>query len=457
MKEESITVNTSPMPVVASKLKKWMIMEEEIRRKKLRNMQRIKGHLEEKLHSVNATVQLLKSSPMYSSAKPRLLRYEEPRDQFHKKCMEAEEFVERMQIEREMYEEEKAERDRIWEEKKQKRREEAEEKARRQKELAQQRHKNEILNAYRRLRKERELQQVEWNKAQQNLPPKKNTYLYKRYEKKHQKEVVLPSFEKAKLELLKKKQLYKSVTSYELAAHKQIHDQKIIERGYAKKQELLARQQVDKAFIEHQKHFQTKISKTVKLIDEKKRNKALSQQIEKEVMYQKMKNYANIVKDVCKIHNSKKKAEQLQASIKKLKHPVRPARDVKKEYSLANLNMPTRHRSPIKRSNSLAYIFKAKPAVNYLPELKRKRIEKYEAQSPPKCNWSADLEDLRLSTEEKYKKISSKVNMMEQHVKMREHLMSNTKKSKEYIDKEKETSDLLLNIIKAKLAMYDKL
>jgi len=420
-------------------------------------MQQIKNNLEEKLHSVNNTVELLKSSSICPVVNKKLLRFEEPREQFNKKCMEAEEFIERIQIEKEIFEQEKLKRRRLSLEKQRKKIEEVERNKKEQKKLAQLKYKIEILNSYKQLRKERELQQVEWNKVQSNLPPRKSTYLYKRNEEKYDKEFILPLLQKAKHELQKKKELYKSITFHEIAIHRKIHDQKIIEKQSIKKQELLNRQQLNRVFIEHQKRFQTRVSKAIKLMDQRQRNKELTQQVEKEAMYKKMKSYASIIKDTFKVHKSIRKKQELQESIRKLKHPVRQARDVKKEYSLANLNLPVRHRTSIKRTNSLVCVVKARPAINYLPELKRRRIEQYKALDVMKCDWSVDLESLKLSSEETYKRISDKVSKMEQQAKVKEHLMSNTKESKKYIEKEEETSDLLLNIVKAKLAMYDKL
>ena len=156
---------------------------------------------------------------------------------------------------------------------------------------------------------------------------------------------------------------------------------------------------------------------------------------------------------------SRKKANELQEKVRKLKHPVRLHRDVKNEYSLAYLNMPTRY----KTSMSHPKIFKTETTlipikkINYLADLKKKRFERYNSEKTLNYDLDSDLYNNDMSITEKYLKICGKLNEMERYERMQEHLMGNIKEPNNYLDKERKASDLLLKIAKEKLAILDLL
>ena len=436
------------------KLNKSVANEKEYNRY---NEQDAEYELKNKLDFVKISINMLRQK--YKNAVPRqkLLRHEESPEEFNKKCAQAEKFIEMIKIDKQIFEDEKINRNRLFADKKRRQQEEREAELQHKKEMEKEKRVKELLEDYKRLRKEREQQQIKWAQAQKKLPPKESTYLYRRYEDKYQKEIQLPMIEKYNEDLLKRKKMIKSVTSNELEEHKRTHDQRIIVRAEEKRKELMGRQEIDKTFIEQQKRFQSKISKDTKNRDEELKKMSKLKQLEKKAMRQKMLNYSDVIKDVCKINRSSKKIREIAESIKKLKHPVRESRDVRKEYSLAHLNMPTRHKTPMTHSTSVNEDCKYIKKINYLPELKKQRLKYYNEISNGKYNWKENAIDLNGSSEADYNNFFSKVNIMEKNVKIQEHLIENTRGHKQCADKEILASDMLMNIVKAKLAMFDKL
>eukprot|EP01022_Parablepharisma_sp_SALTPOND_P004855 TRINITY_DN121125_c2_g1_i1.p1 TRINITY_DN121125_c2_g1~~TRINITY_DN121125_c2_g1_i1.p1 ORF type:complete len:539 (+),score=78.51 TRINITY_DN121125_c2_g1_i1:3152-4768(+) len=449
-------------PLPPARLNKTMKIEEDIRKTKLKDMERIREELEQKLESVNLSVQMLRRGQSYSNIeeRPKAKRStpEESPEEFYRKRAMAQEFVQKMQKVKYSREQLKIRRHQMLIEKQRKEMEEIARKMKQQNEALKAKRKEEIAKLYQALRKKREVQQLEWERTQQNMIPKEDSYIHKKLEQKYERDVVLPLLEQRKADLMKRRNQSKLVTFQDLEEHKRIHDQKIQEREYMKQKEIEAKKQREKALVEMQKGFGTKISQKVKLMDEEKKHEKYNQWMLRKKLHQKMESYADIVNEVCKIQPNGKKAAELSRSIEKLKHPVRKCKDVKKEYSLANLNMPTRHIKKLKHSKSFQeYSPTPVKKINYLVELKRKRAERCRAQGIVMYDWNADLSNGELSPEEKYEKVVTKANLMEGRAKMKEQLLLCGGGSVQNLHEGEKVAELFLNAIKAKLAVLEHL
>jgi len=445
-------------------------IEEDIRISKIKDLEKIRNELSQKLDSINENVKILKRGKSYSAInekvieKPNRRFLEESPEELREKQIIAMEFIEKMKNEKEMFEQQKEERHRKYLEKQQKELLEMEEKSKQKLLEIQEKHKKEIIKMSEKIRLKRDQQHKLWEKVKKNPIPEENSYIHKKLENKYEKEFLLPLLEKRKEELKNRRNYFKGVTIEELEQHAKNCEKILNEREIQKKKELESKKKEEKIFIEDQKKFKTKISIKVKKLDEKIKNAKYEQWLKRKKLHQKMESYADIVKEVSKIKTSEKKAQELKTIIENSRQPVRQTRDVKKEYSLANLNLPTRKkigdlkRKKIQHSNSFVeYAPQIPKRINYLIDLHKKRQQYYNGNIIKKYNWKSDLTNSMLSPEQRYDNVVKKANKIEEDARMKEKLINISGGNIENIKEGEQVAELFLNAIKAKLAVLDQL
>jgi len=410
-----------------------------------KSLKQLRINLQRKLNFVHSTTELLEKS--CSQTKERsTLKSESPED-FKKKCEIANEFISIIRHKKQKHEQQRMQRERIiMTEKKPKEKEQLEH----QKELMKENQRKKSYELYRKLQRDRELQHIKWKQVKHNVVPKNNSYLYKRYEDKYQKEVEGSLFERKQSELIRRKEFLKAITTQELDEHKQKCEKIIQEREKEKMKELKSRKEVEKALVEQQKKYKTKISQEIKYLDEKQKEEEEIRLRERDNLLKKRASYSELLKDTHKIKTSLQKAFELKKLISKLKHPVRKPKPIFDNYLPKT---KTRNRATI-QLGSLS--IGTKPHINYLPELRKQRLEHYKAQSIVKHNWNEDLANMGLNREEKVSRVMLKANIMEKCVKVQEELMLKAKGPNEYITEENKAAEFLLSAINAKLAVLNE-
>jgi len=486
------------------KLSKNQLLEEEIRKAKLKDIMRMKEELERKLITLNENAEVLEKAPN-SNRSPLHLRKDENyyklskedrkklKEELKQKEAEAYEFIKKTK--KETYEhrrkiQEKLEQERELHRKKMD--EEIEENKKREAEVKAAK-KEQLAKSFELLKQKHEAD-IKKRQEQQEKYQAPSVYLYQKIEEQYRNKVLLPLLEDKKAKLAEKRNILKPVTKEELDSHKRAVEEYERKRSEERKKAIEDKKLKDLEMEENLKKFQTKISTQIHERDEKTTEEQLKKSIEKKAIRDKMTSYAKLVKDICPVSANEEKAAELQHLISRLKHPVKQPRDVRKQYELATLrkmNLTSKSADhdkkeedakkdkprkesvhPIKNTeNSKGNNIRLPPAVNterqrsvqepkkldYLAELRKKRGERYKASKPGRYNWSVDLNNEKLAPVEKRERVERKAKMIEEEAKMKEklfHLKGGVEKNIEMGDY---VADMFLDAVKAKLALLDQM
>ena len=318
-----------------------------------------------------------------------------------------------MKKKKKLLEEKKNEREKINAETQKRKMEEVNEKLEKISKINKENHLRELLGFFQKSHTKRELQRLAWKRAKRNLIPKLDSYLYKKYELKYMEDNTVSAEEKRKEEFLRRKNMYKSITCHELEEHQQTYNKTILEHRKLKEKELIAQKEAEVVWAEKQTQYKTDISKRVHSFDLSQENIKNEKIIEKEYMLKKMRDYSKIINEVHQINPSRRKIEELQKMIIKLKHPVRKHKIISNDYMVSKIFPPVKYISAIKskKSNvdsSIDLPKKQNHYKNYLLELRNKR----DSNDNKIYNWSIDLKNPKITPEEKYKKIIYKADCM---------------------------------------------
>lgn len=449
------------------------------------------------METVNASVQLLRSetvqiSPPPGEERPARNQSEERDESEAEGKRRATELVRRMRQEKLERERKRAEREQAELDRQQRENEVMRKQMQEKVVEMKNKRRQDIIGTYEELKKKREEEHKKWEATKEYTKAlkKEEQYLYKRYEERYKREIVMPLLERTKSELSKKRGQLRPVTYDEIAAHRRKHDQAILERGEEKLREIRSRKLNETVLVEAQKRFRTRISSKVFELDQSAKNERYARWMARKKLHDKMGSYADIVKEVSVVHPSRAKALELQQMIDNLKHPVRNTRDTRKEYSLTKLNFRSRElghsksmqmKKHIKQScsyNDISVVQRPEnphgriknvlsmqgldpipypKKIDYLTELRKKRQAAYQSYGTLKYNWEADLQNVQLSPAEKYTRVVGKANMMEGRAKQQEKSLKASFGSVQNVRDGERVAELLLGAIKAKLAVLEQL
>eukprot|EP00357_Protocruzia_adherens_P032484 CAMPEP_0115025222 /NCGR_PEP_ID=MMETSP0216-20121206/33837_1 /TAXON_ID=223996 /ORGANISM="Protocruzia adherens, Strain Boccale" /LENGTH=583 /DNA_ID=CAMNT_0002399695 /DNA_START=27 /DNA_END=1778 /DNA_ORIENTATION=+ len=156
-----------------------------------------------------------------------------------------------------------------------------------------------------------------YKKSKQDKP------LFMKIEERFQKQVAMPELEKRKKEISTKRDLYKPLNRGDLDSH----ERKVAEEARLKEEQLRReREERYEAWQAHQKA--NKMSESVfmrDMLDREKHNKEVLEQkdIERKELVDKKKKYAEVVKELHAPKIDKTKQLEMQYNIEKLKNPVK--------------------------------------------------------------------------------------------------------------------------------------
>jgi hypothetical protein len=496
-------------------------IEEEIRRAKLKDVLRMKEELEEKLESLNNNVELLqdgvempKSRKAQQSSVTSKQDWLQDKEAQEKKRQAAAEFIRSVkQREEERRQKEQGRRQQLLE----RMQKESEEKTRlmheKEEEILQKR-KADMAQAYQQLKQKRQ-EELQKQSNTDNNKPKEEEYLYKRYEERYNKEVIMPMLEEKKQLLAQKRSHVRSVTQKELADHRARYEQVKFGHEETRLQELRQRRAEEQDLIERQKSFKTDASLRVSELDQKAKDAKKQKLEEKRQLRSKMERYADLVKEVCPVRVSKEKSQEVQQHIVQLQPQVRQARDTRHEYSLTKLHKrekrnvqststlrvppeatndstnyndtksdtkpkskskpsrksadPSAQRLPPKLQDALQKIVLAQAQacpprrvatqkrLNYLAELRKRREDEGRTSVCRKYDWHSDLNNSEINPLEKVNRIVNKATLIEEEAEMHEKLLHAKGGPALNLELGERVTDLFVDAIKAKLSLLEHL
>jgi len=324
-----------------------------------------------------------------------------------------------------------------------------------------------------------------------------NERLYKRFEEKYEKEILMPILEQKKQELAKKRGENKKLDFNELNEHQKKFNTIIQERQEKWKQELMRKKQEEKLIKSHQKEMHSSIMENIQKAYEEMRARDLEKQQKRKNYHEKMTNYASLIKELKPVTIDELKAAELKKQIETLKHPVRQKKDRKElmeKYDLSKIRFlktpghatrvnrsliaehtkrendsnnvdafandqsesagcDTKRVESRKKLNMIRYRYKH----DYLEEFRKKRSTINTIDRPFNYNWEADIKDDRLTEVEKCEKIIEKAELIEKNAKMKEKVLELKGGAVKNYELGEFVSDMFLDAIKAKLAVLENL
>jgi len=300
------------------------------------------------------------------------------------------------------------------------------------------------------------------------------TPLYKRYEEKYKKEVVLPMIKKSSEILENKRKIFlQKINHEEIDKHAKSFENIIENRKFLKNKEIIENRKNEKIFMKLKKSLVTPVSERVQKIDISYKEEKEKIQKRKKEFHTICSNYSKFVKESIKIKPNISKTIELKERISELKKSVRIPKNTKKDYIISNIFKQNKSAN-ISQNSSFKIIKKAKTpqikeekpkkSINYLDIIRNQRMKKEEnllrsvTPSLPKlpqiCDgWKQDLKNEKLNKNQKVNKILGKVEYLDDVVNRNEKLLKFTGNK----DLETKVNFMLVDSIKAKLAILNEL
>ncbi len=382
------------------------------------------------------------------------------------------------------------------------------EEAKTREEMEKQKRKEETRKLFelQRGKRKEELRVLEEHKRKAQVLPQ-DEYLYKRLENRYKREVLMPMLEETKEKLAEKRRMLKPITRQEIELHAKKVEQIISEKDEERRRELRKRHRVEHEIAHNQRQMASLISRDVIMKDAAEREVAKHHKQQKKEAREKMIQYADLVKQIRPTNPSEKKAAELKKLIEGLKHPVRQRRDVKADYEISKV-LPRRSQSrgmhadpqnpasrdkstddakhtpkpstrrscePRKYPNGQTGVLsirerrlpfpqqseaKIRKVPDYLAEIRKKR-DVSDAGSVTKSvryDWQSDIDNESLNTVERINRVVEKAGMLEKEARMKEKMLRVCGgKGSNNLNMSEDVSDMLIDSIKAKLAVLDQL
>ena len=480
---------------------------------KLKDINRMKASLNKKLEELSVTaLQLEEINQNGKSKKDKhkdsSIEREKQKEEQKKKEQDSIAFVETLN--NEMKERKKREKNRLKRLLFKTERDEIEKEQRKrmEKEEAIKKEKESLMNLYKLQKEKREVEfkKIEEQSAKYPIPPQ-NEYLYKKLEERFQKEVVLPILETKKSELAKKRNQLKSVTKEEIEEHQKKHMEAIALKNEQRLSIMKKLKEQEMEIISKQKQWVTTVSTQIQQEVMAAKEQKEKMKKAKQSYREKMQQYAEMIKEIKPVIISEEKAEELRKQIEQLKHPVRKTREVRGEYSVSrispsksftrtsgihgNRSMDTgtnsrdspsvkvslnldghkqrklsEEKTTTKQGNLQVSLKKAiqqdtevreskNKKFDYLTEMRKKKTETPGFYKSVMYNWESDMKDSKISEAEKINRIVKKANLIEERAKMKEKLLKVKGNITNNYEMAESVSDMLLEAIKAKLAVLE--
>lgn len=447
-------------------------MQEEIRKAKLKDVKRMQKELESKLEALSENFGLITTPTPNKKELNETMKKEKlkEKEDLELKKKQAAETIQKIKEESKEWKRKKTMLKKQQEEQQRKLDEEAKiakQKAEEQEKKA----KEERLAEIEEQKKKRE-EEIKKAKelAKAKMKPATN-YVYKKLEEKYTNEIVLPELEKKKEELAKKRNLFKPVRNEDLEEHKRKYDLYIAGQEELRKQEIKKRKEREEQITESLNKCKTSTLEKVNEMETKEKIENEMKKNRNKILREKIKSYANLVKETCPVETSSEKAEQLKKLIANLKQPVRKIRDTRKSYELATLNNrksskvsaksiaggQLNSKTPREVSEALTEDIPKHKPLDYLAELRKRRAENYNTSKSIAEDWKKDLLDGSLKPAEKYTRMMGKANIIEEKAKMNELLLRAKGGAQKNPEMGEHVSDMFIDAIKAKLAILENL
>jgi len=310
-----------------------------------------------------------------------------------------------------------------------------------------------------RQQREKDIQQLELIKEQVLIIPEEER-LYKKLERQYNLDVVIPSLEHSKEELVKRRKAFRRVPIQEIIRHRKHHSLIIEEKREKWKNEWEKRTTEIKKQYQVRKLHKSAIGSIIRNEQDK---------VDRKLMKEKANNYNTLVRALNPVVIDKKKVEQLKVLIEKTKSVVRKTKDkeeIKKLYNIANIRLESKDSSTSEKkhvsslsSSKVSTDTKEPIKKDYLTEVKRQH--KLKLYSPTKrLNWEDDLNNHSISENKKYEKVMEKAEKTTKQAKVKEKLLTLLGKKEltmENIEVNESIAEMIVDSIKAKMAIFDKL
>ncbi len=477
-------------------------IEVRLSKEKLKMVRRMQNQLEQKLQSLNKSVELLAVSKHNveeeQMSTPRKQDRERQREEFSQKREEAQEFARKLKLEQAERLRRNAERQRQWMERVQRETEEDGRKQQEQKERQLLQLKTAEQHSHELLKRQRE----EARKSEERLgkAPDSDQYLYKVMEQRFQEAVLLPTLEQRKQELLERRNMRKMVSKQDLALLWRKHNELIAERSLERHQRLKQLKAEEVTTLKMQKEMRTSFGEKINQEDVQHKEQLEQKRKETLVKREKRRNYANLVKEMHPISTSNSKAAELQQLVELLKHPVRENRNVRGEYNVAKIWKSTEgrrkaaHSSSAERLNegegrkqNVSTLISRDKSADALGKVKSPQRSRHQVASVLKTardqqkrneapkrpnylqglhnlhpsprsqltNWESALKNDKLTAYDKFDLVTGKVGLLEERARRKEQLLTAKGGADANPDISADVSAMLIDAIKGKLAILE--
>lgn len=311
--------------------------------------------------------------------------------------------------------------------------------------------------------------QIEGLKEQINQRKPSQKPLYKQMEDAFKQQVLMPSLEQQKAELAKKRIQYQPINSEEIKEHSRRHEELRKEQEYKRKKELEQRNlEAQVNMVSNNLH--SKFTAAILEEERLKREEKARQDQERRGNLQKKQQYAKLVKEMFPpIINEGKKFE---FENKKRSHKaIRTAlsgNHSRDGSMVAIKNRPGDYKSDIGEGKITKRVWKEnklvkKPepkkeikVVDYLLERRNINKDKQNRIEPIEIDLQREVYDEEID-EDKVKKIKAKAEKLERMAQKQERMMGLGKvDSFKNLQAGDQVNDMMINSIKAKLALLDK-
>lgn len=293
----------------------------------------------------------------------------------------------------------------------------------------------------------------------------------------YKEKVLMPNLDQKKKALASIRDLHRPISLEEINEHKKRIDE-IIEK---RRKEHEAEQ---KPFDYDYKKFETNWINSVKEQDLHQKEEQEKKEGEKKELYDKMRSYGDMVKEMHWPSVSKKKQLEMELLKQSLKHPIKKglngsglsSQHLSNRRSTDNLlganragfqsDIEEEHSTTIKRRKIIwkdnpmvpkPHAKKEANVIDWLQERRRQREEDRadgrETHSSPIRNWNKDIEEQHLNQQEKYDYIKERTKQLEEDARRKEEMITLAKAGT--IEDRDKINDMIFESIKAKLGILE--
>jgi hypothetical protein len=299
--------------------------------------------------------------------------------------------------------------------------------------------------------------------------------MFRSIEKQYKNKVLMPNLEQKKKALASIRDLHRPIRIDEIRDHKKKIDE-IIDQKRREHEENMPKDDFS------YKKYETNWIQMVKENDMQKKEVDQQKEGEKRELYEKMKSYGDMVKEMHWPSVSKKKALEMQLLKQSLKHPIRNSLNGSALGSHAGGNRRSaeslmgskpgfasdkeeEHSQTIKRRKIIwkenPMVPKPKPpkevhVVDWLQERRKVREENENEgrTNSPLGTWKKEIQDSNLTQQEKYEIIREKTKQLEEDAHRKEKMIT-VAQSGTIQDRDK-INDMIFESIKAKLNILEE-